>query len=90
MTGCGRVARVRGHILSLTRTEFALIERLALWPDRTFTRPELVEALALDLESSQRALDSHVKNMRKKFRDAGIHEIIETVVGIGYTLAGQQ
>jgi DNA-binding response OmpR family regulator len=81
-----RGVRVRGQIVPLTRTEFALIERLALWPDRAFTRTELVELLELDPESSERALDSHVKNIRRKFRRVGIDELIETVVGIGYAL----
>ncbi len=79
------LVNVRGSALPLTRTEFALVEQLALGRDRTFTRGELVELLDLDLETSERALDSHVKNVRKKFRDAGI-DVIETVVGVGYTL----
>ena len=81
-----RVARARGKPLPLMRTEYAIVECLALRPERAFTRSELIEVLGLDLETSQRALDSHVKNLRRKFREAGFERVIETAVGVGYVL----
>lgn len=84
-----RVVNVHGSPLALTRTEFALVEQIALAPDRTFTRSELIELLDFDMETSERALDSHVKNIRKKFREASAGEVIGTVVGVGYALARQ-
>ncbi|TAM78250.1 response regulator transcription factor [bacterium] len=82
-----RLARVAGMGVSLTSTEYALLERLALSPGRVYTRRELATLLDLDLDTSERTIDSHVKNIRKKLRAAGATPpLIETVVGVGYVM----
>lgn len=84
-----RRVRVRGQDVQLTATELALVEQLARRPGRVYTRAELASLLGLDFDTSERTLDSHVKNVRKKLRSAGGDgDLIETVVGIGYRLRG--
>jgi DNA-binding response OmpR family regulator len=77
-----------GRDVDLTATEFALLERLARQPNRVFTRADLATLVDLDLDSLERTIDSHVKNIRKKLREAGAPAVIETVVGVGYTARG--
>jgi two-component system response regulator BaeR len=81
------LVRVHREPVALTRTEYALLEILAARPERVFTRAELADRLHLDLDTSERALDSHVKNLRRKLRDAGAPGLVQTAVGLGYTLS---
>ena len=85
-----RRVHAAGRDVELTATEFALLERLAWQPGRVFTRADLATIVDLDLDSSERTIDSHVKNIRKKLREAGAPTVIETVVGVGYTARGGQ
>lgn len=81
-------AHLGGRPLNLTPKEFVLLQMLARQPGRIFSRRQLLElAYADDLEASERAIDSHVKNLRRKFAaaDAG-HEWIRSVYGIGFAL----
>ncbi len=81
--------RAGGRDVELTATEFTLLERLAGHPGRVFTRAELATLVDLDLDTSERTIDSHVKNLRKKLREAGAPpSLIETVVGVGYSVRG--
>ncbi len=80
-----------GSAISLTPKEFDLLEMLAMENGRAFTRGQLVDRLGLDDDTSDRALDSHVKNLRKKLRAADLDDsIIETVVGVGYRLRASE
>lgn len=81
-----RTVHVRGKAVSLTRSEFDMLVTLAQGCGRVFTRAELAERLHLDLETSERALDSHAKNLRRKLREAGAVDLIETVIGTGYVV----
>ncbi|MEI8258734.1 MAG: response regulator transcription factor [Deltaproteobacteria bacterium] len=74
--------------LKLTVTEFGLLATLMEQPGRVFTRTQLMErAYAYDNLITERTIDTHVKRIRKKFRDAG-HDPVETVHGLGYKLRG--
>ena len=76
-------ARVQGRTLTLTRTEFDLLEALVAAPGRAFTRRQLLErALGEDREALERTVDVHIKNLRKKMGAAG--DMIATVHGVGY------
>lgn len=82
------VIRASGATVHVTPIEFKLLEQLSRRPGRVYSREELLELLALDADTSDRAFDSHVKNIRRKFRNAKIpDDIIRTVAGIGYALA---
>ena len=75
-----RMTVTRGdEVLDLTTTEFQLLATLAKHVGRVFTRAQLLDAL--DAESFDRAVDAHVKNLRRKLGDA---KYIETVYGVGY------
>ncbi|TAM59544.1 response regulator transcription factor [bacterium] len=83
--------RVHGRDVALTATQYALLERLARHPGRVYTRADLADVLNLDLETSERTIDSHVKNIRKKLREAGAQDpLIETIVGVGYAARNAQ
>jgi DNA-binding response OmpR family regulator len=72
--------------ISLTPTEFRLLEVLASAPGRVYTRPQLVEAaLGYEFDGFDRAIDSHIKNLRKKLVPQGGCRVV-TVHGLGYKL----
>jgi two-component system OmpR family response regulator len=76
--------RCQGAPVRLTVTEFGLLASLMRSPGRVLTRAQLMEhAYAYDNLITERTMDSHVKRIRRKFRDAGF-DPIETVYGLGY------
>ena len=79
-----------GTAVDLTPTEFELIlATLARQPGRIFTRSQLLDALhGVAFESYERAIDSHVKNLRRKLEpDPRRPRYVLTVYGVGYRLA---
>ncbi|MFT4623231.1 MAG: two-component system OmpR family response regulator [Myxococcota bacterium] len=79
-------ASVGGQDLELTVTEFRLLEVLARRPGRVYPRDELVgRAYPGEHHVSDRTVDSHIRRIRHKLRDAGV-ECIETVHGLGFRL----
>lgn len=77
-------ARVHGKALTLTPVEFRLLGKLASQPGRVFSREHLIGALYADHRVvSDRTVDSHVKNLRRKLIEAGI-DPISAVYGVGY------
>ena len=69
--------------VSLTATEFKLLQFLASQPGRVFSRSELIDGtLGRDVAVLDRTIDVHVVSLRKKLRDCG--NMIETVRGFGY------
>ena len=83
-----RVA-VAGRPVELTPTEFELLATLVREPGRVFTRGQLLEALhGVAFESYERAVDAHVKNIRRKIEpDPGRPRYLLTVHGVGYRFA---
>ncbi len=81
-----RLVRVRGRRVELTPREFRLLEALAARPGRVFSRSQLLDLLSADsLDVSDRAVDSHVKNLRRKIgRALPDREVIRSVYGMGY------
>jgi two-component system, OmpR family, response regulator RegX3 len=75
-----------GEDLDLTASEFKLLVTLARYPGRVYPRMELVEkVLGYDFEGYERAIDSHVKNLRAKLGDDPREpRFIHTVTGVGY------
>jgi DNA-binding response OmpR family regulator len=67
-----RVER-RGSLIDLTATEFQLLTALARYPGRVLTRGQLLDAVrGMEVESFERAIDAHVKNVRRKLERAPI------------------
>ncbi len=80
---------VAGRPVDLTPTEFQLLVAMARQPGRVFTRAQLLDALhGVAFESYQRAIDAHVKNIRRKLEpDPRVPRYLLTVFGVGYRLA---
>ncbi len=78
-----------GHAIDLTATEFQLLATLARQPGRVFSRAQLLDAVrGTEVESFERAIDTHIKNIRRKIEpDPRRPRYIETVYGIGYRSA---
>jgi two-component system response regulator BaeR len=79
-------ASLRGQPLNLTRSEFRLLQALGRQPGRIHSRAKLLE-LAYDdaLDVNERAVDSHIKNLRKKLAAAAPgRDWIRSVYGIGF------
>ena len=73
--------------IRLTKTEFLLLRTLLRQPGRVFTREELMEgAYEEGTHVSDRTIDSHIRRLRSKLDEIGV-DPIETVRGVGYTLA---
>jgi DNA-binding response OmpR family regulator len=81
--------RVGGRGVDLTRTEFQLLETMARQPGRVFTRAQLLDAVrGVAIESYERAIDAHVKNIRRKIEpDPRSPRYVQTVFGVGYRFA---
>jgi two-component system, OmpR family, alkaline phosphatase synthesis response regulator PhoP len=86
----GRLTVSRGRErVELTATEFELLATLAAHPGRLFTRAQLLGAIrGSDTESFDRAVDAHVKNIRRKIeRDPRNPRYLLAVYGVGYKAA---
>ena len=79
-------AEVAGRTVELTPTEFELLATLARRPGRIFTRGQLLdEVRGVTFESYERAIDTHIKNLRRKIEpDPRQPRYILTVYGVGY------
>jgi two-component system, OmpR family, alkaline phosphatase synthesis response regulator PhoP len=79
----------RDTSIDLTTTEFQLLATLARQPGRVFTRTQLLDAVrGTEVESFERAIDAHVKNLRRKLEpDSRDPQYVLTVYGIGYKAA---
>lgn len=76
---------VDGRRLDLTRTEFRVLRLLASRPGRVYSRAQILDlAYDPDQEVSDRVIDSHIKNIRKKIADATKHDVIHACYGVGY------
>jgi len=82
-------ATVAGHPVELTATEFSLLATMARAPGRVFTRSQLLDAVhGVAFEAYERAIDAHVKNIRRKLEpDPARPRFVQTVYGVGYRLA---
>jgi two-component system alkaline phosphatase synthesis response regulator PhoP len=79
-------AKVGKRAIDLTSTEFELLAMMMRQPGRVFTRGQLLDAVRGDaLESLDRVIDAHIKNLRRKLeRDPGKPRYILTVYGVCY------
>lgn len=81
------VVKVKEELIHLPLKEFELLAQLASFPDRTFTRDQLLELVwGGDSESDSRTIDVHIKRLREKFTDKTDDFVISTVRGLGYKL----
>ena len=76
-----------GREVVLTVTEFSLLAALAHAPQRILSREALIDRLhGPGFAVTDRTIDSHIRNLRRKFAECGATDVIETRAGIGYRL----
>ena len=80
------LATLHGHQLDLTVVEFKLLNFLAANPGRIYNRTKLMDYIYPDQRVvSDRTVDSHIKNLRKKISGVSPeNELIQSVYGLGY------
>lgn len=75
--------RIEGESITLTQTEFRIVQLLAGKPGRVFTRAQIVASVQGDhVAVTDRSVDVHIVSLRRKLGDAGT--MIQTVRGVGY------
>ncbi len=73
--------------ISLTRTEFALLELLMTYPKHVLTRSRILEEVwGYDFPTSGNALEVYIGYLRRKTEAGGEPRLIHTVRGVGYVL----
>lgn len=79
-------ATLHGQSLGLSALEFSLFELLFRSPERVYSRAQIIEMAYPDnRDITDRTVDSHVKNIRKKFKALGAEDTpIQSVYGAGY------
>ena len=87
-----RTLTVDSAPVELTRTEFSLLEAFLSNPGYTLTRDDLLEkAVGYAYEGLGRALDTHIRNLRRKIEpEPDNPTYIQTVYGVGYRLAREK
>ncbi len=83
-----RTVVVNDEAIDLTQSEFDLLKVLMTFPGRVYSRAELVSKVqGYSYSGYERAIDSHIKNLRKKIANVlPDEEFIQTVYGVGYRL----
>lgn len=82
-----RVCKVDDTALSLTGTEVQMVEAFLTAPGRLLSRMDMANAVwGVGAQQSDRTMDSHLRNLRRKLAEAGCAEAIETVHGQGMRL----
>lgn len=81
-----RSVRIRAQLLDLTLTEYSLLAAMVKRPGTIFSRAQLLDLASRDnLDVTDRAIDSHIKNLRRKFAAVIPEaEVIHSVYGLGY------
>jgi two-component system response regulator BaeR len=82
------IASIDDKQLKLSPVEFALLTWLSEHPGQVFSRDQLMTAIYSDYRIvSDRTVDTHVKNLRRKLSDASPDaDLIESIYGVGYRL----
>jgi two-component system, OmpR family, alkaline phosphatase synthesis response regulator PhoP len=82
-------ARIGSRRIDLTKTEFQLLATMARQPGRVFTRAQLLDAVrGVAFESYERAIDAHIKNIRRKIEPRPRSpRYVQTIFGVGYRFA---
>ena len=82
-----RCALVRGVPVRLTPTEYAIFRLLLKNPHQVIPKSTILDRISLETpDCTEGSLKQHVSNLRKKLRDAGGKDYIESVWGIGFKI----
>lgn len=77
----------KNNVIKLTPKEFTMLGYFMKNPNQVFTREQLIDLIwGYESQTEERTVDSHVRNIREKIRQAGfpIDDYFKTVWGIGY------
>lgn len=76
---------ISGESISLTAVEFRMLFAMASRPGCIFSRDQLMSSAYTDTRVvSDRTIDTHIKNLRKKISEASSDELIHSIYGVGY------
>lgn len=86
-----RAVSARGENIILTPNEFDILYTLAVNKGKVLTREQLIQHIyGLDFDGSDRTIDVHIKNLRKKIEEnSKIPQYVVTVNKIGYKFGGE-
>lgn len=86
---CRMIMR-NGEEIKLTPNEFRILTALIKYPNKVFTRDELIaSAFSSEFEGYDRTIDSHIKNIRQKLEvDPKNPVYVKTIHGVGYKFGG--
>lgn len=83
----GREAFRAGRQLTLTRTEYELLEHLMLHPRQVLTRAQiLAEVWGYDFDPGSNTLEVYIGYLRRKTEEGGLPRLVHTVRGVGYVV----
>jgi two-component system, OmpR family, response regulator len=81
------LAQFNGEHLTLTAIEFEILKTLLARPSTVFSREQIMAAAyQMNIQVSDRTIDSHIRNIRAKLSAAGCDNGIDTVHGVGFRL----
>lgn len=79
--------KVKNNDVKLTRTEYAILKSLMENPTQTISKAQLLEKIDIDTpDCTESSIKVHISNLRKKLRDVGDKEYIDSVWGIGFKM----
>ncbi len=83
-----RQVLVRGAEVRLTRTEYAILKLLIQNPGQAIAKGVILDRISEDTpDCTDSSLKQHISNLRRKLKETGNHDYIESVWGIGFRLS---
>jgi two-component system OmpR family response regulator len=80
-------AEFSGTSITLTAMEFGILKAFLARPNVVFSREQIMTAAyQMNIQVSDRTIDSHIRNIRAKLADAGCDTVVDTVHGVGFRL----
>lgn len=88
LDGAAHVVSVKETTVRLTRTEYAILKLLMQNPRQVIAKSVMLDRISLDTpDCTESSLKQHVSNLRRKLREVGGREYLESVWGIGFKLS---
>ena len=88
MDTASRQVLVRGAEVRLTRTEYAILKLLIQNPGQAIAKGVILDRISEDTpDCTDSSLKQHISNLRRKLKETGYHDYIESVWGIGFRLS---
>jgi DNA-binding response OmpR family regulator len=86
-----RIIMKQSEEVKLTPNEYKILTTLIKYPNKVFTRDELIaSAFGDDFEGYDRTIDSHIKNLRQKIESDPKNPVyVKTIHGVGYKFGGE-